>query len=307
MIENALDVLSDFDIPQSSVHVWIFKKGADKENERPRYTGRWVESGEQIDDCLRSTLNNYIEGVTEIFPYQLLAQNTEASALHIDTEQTFADLVLEECVEQTDRKRIKAVKHIQNAIFYVVKFVHEESVVYGVKQTDSNWKTKRRSGFWPVMLADQEIELLEADTFEIARDFDFVISGEDIVARNKNKFESVLNYKAAHLDNFEEIKQEQEFNDVFSELAAIEEYVGDNKMQLRRVAAIRQKGYYRDGNFMQSLQRNATRLRLNIEFNDDGKIVPTPETCRDIFQALLDHRLMSHYDHVYDVQNTVPV
>ncbi|MGY2200948.1 hypothetical protein [Pseudomonas gingeri] len=44
---------------------------------------------------------------------------------------------------------------------------------------------------------------------------------------------------------------------------------------------------------------------LNIPFQADGKIVPTPESCPDIFKALLDHRLKSHFsEKIYDVQNT---
>jgi len=307
MIDNALEKLAEFNIADASVHVWIFKKRINSEAKRPIYTGRWVESTLQVDESLKGVLLGYLDRITEILPYDLMAQNTEASALHLPTERTFADLILEQCEEQTDQKKIEQVRHINNALFYVVKFVFEEEVVFAVKQTDANWKTRRKSGFIQAAFKDDELDLLEEETFQIARDFDFLIHGEDVVARNKTKFESVLNYKEAHVENFEEIKDEQEFLDVFSDLAAIEEYVGSNKMQLRRVAAIRQKGYYKDARFIESLKDNKDRFRLNIEFDDKGKIVPTAETCRDIFQALLDHRLISHYNHVYDVQSTVQV
>jgi hypothetical protein len=49
-------------------------------------------------------------------------------------------------------------------------------------------------------------------------------------------------------------------------------------------------------------------MNLSIQFDAAGRIIPTVETCRDIFQALLDHRLDSRLSQqLYDVQNTEPV
>ena len=119
---------------------------------------------------------------------------------------------------------------------------------------------------------------------------------------DKAKFESVLNYKQAYKEDLEGLLKEPEFKAVFGETGALESYVGENKIQLRRASAIRQKGHYKNPGFMANLRARHGEYDLNIEFDADGRIVATPETCRDIFQALLDHRLASGFsENVYDV------
>ena len=77
---------------------------------------------------------------------------------------------------------------------------------------------------------------------------------------------------------------------------------------MRRASAIKEKGYYKNPNFMNSLRINAKKFKLNLEFDEKGKIVMNNECCADVFQALLDHRLQSHYqDHLYDVPNAQKV
>ncbi len=100
----------------------------------------------------------------------------------------------------------------------------------------------------------------------------------------------------------------REFSRIFSNVATITEFVGTNKIQLRRAIAIREKGHFRNPAFMENLRTQCTALGLGIIFDDEGRIVPTPDSCRDIFQALLDHRLDSRLSNqLYDVQNTEPV
>ena len=59
---------------------------------------------------------------------------------------------------------------------------------------------------------------------------------------------------------------------------------------------------------MQRLRDHCEAMSLSIQFDDGGRMVPTAESCRDIFRALLDHRLDSRLSNLlYDVQNTEQV
>jgi hypothetical protein len=98
------------------------------------------------------------------------------------------------------------------------------------------------------------------------------------------------------------------FSGLFTDLQPLVDYVGSNKIQLRRASAIRQKANYKNAQFMQRLRAECGGLGFKIKFDKDGRIVPTSETCRDIFQALLDHRLESRLSQrLYDVENTSDV
>jgi hypothetical protein len=84
--------------------------------------------------------------------------------------------------------------------------------------------------------------------------------------------------------------------------------VGENKIQLRRASAIHQKGHYRDAEFMTRLREQHLNFGFAIQFDDNGRIIATPETCDEIVTALLDHRLSSAFSmRVYDVPSAIPI
>ncbi len=113
-----------------------------------------------------------------------------------------------------------------------------------------------------------------------------------------------MSYKKAHISNFDELIDEAEFSQVFTDSEPLKKYVGTNAMQLRRASAIKEKGFYKVPEFMNSLRAHAARFRLNLAFDEKGRIIANDECCADIFQALLDHRLQSHFEaHIYDVPN----
>jgi hypothetical protein len=142
-------------------------------------------------------------------------------------------------------------------------------------------------------------------SFSLEPYFDFFVIGETIFVSNKGGFESVLSYRAGHAEAFEQLSEEPDFTAIFADTGPITAFVGTNKIQLRRAIAIREKGHYKDVAFMQNLRDHSAAMNLGIQFDDEGRIVPTPETCRDIFQALLDHRLDSRLSKLlYDVQST---
>ena len=177
-----------------------------------------------------------------------------------------------------------------------------------MRKTAASWKTKKtRDVLWAIF-SDEHLALNEDPGFEISKDVDFFIFGDDMFISKKGAFESVLSHKAAHQGDFAELHNEEEFATIFSSLAPLQEFVGENKIQLRRASAIRQKGYYKDEKFMQNLRQHHKRFGLNLTFDENGRIIPSLESCREIFQALLDHRLASGFsENIYDVPDATSV
>jgi Domain of unknown function (DUF4868) len=159
-----------------------------------------------------------------------------------------------------------------------------------------------------VYYADNSLKLDTEPGFEIAKTVDFFIYRGKITISNKGNFESILDFKAAYRDGFLELQNQPEFAEIFSDLKIPVAYVGENKIQLRRANAIRSMGNYRDPNYMKNLRERHAQLGLKIAFDEMGRMIPTAETCRDIFQALLDHRLTSTLSAgVFDVPDAVKV
>lgn len=297
-----LDALQAFDLADCNSVLWSFKKRTS--GGQPVFTGRWVATTLALDNALTDALRSELERIEEVLEYGLLAQNNEQSALTINVDETHADAVIHQAAAETPNKQITDTKHLNNAAFYVAKFSNGDQVVYGVKKPDRSWRTSANAGLARMVFREQELDLSNSPSFNLATTFDFIIFDGCIYIGSKQNFESALSYKAAHEADFASLCNDQDFADVFSELATIVDFVGNNKIQLRRASAIRQKAHFRDAVFMQNLRNQCVQLGFDISFDDDGKIDPQNSNCRDIFTALLDHRLTSTVSTtIYDVQN----
>lgn len=293
---------ADFDIANAGVTVWLFKKSGGAAGGAPTFTGRWIATEENVDSALKTAIAEAREQIDEVNEYGLLAQNNEGSVLGIDTIETYADLIVQRAENPLPQYKIRSLKQVQNTHFYVVRLTSNGQVLHAVRKADASWKTSRRSNYINVLYRDDSLELEAAPEFSLSKYVDFFIFDDRIFIKKKANFESILNYKQAHADDFAALQAEPGFAALFTNLAPLVAFVGANKIQLRRVCAIRHKGHYQDPNFMQRLRQHHAQYQLNLLYNVNGLIDPTPATCSDIITALLDHRLSSAFSqNVYDV------
>jgi hypothetical protein len=303
----ALDDLKEFDIENATLTLWVFKKSTPS-GEPPRFNGHWVETTDDLDAELRSAFLLERDKVEETLDYSLLAQNNEVSVLSISSVETHAGLVVDQAAAETPNKKVTKLKQLQNSAFYLIKAVSGDSVVHAVAKAGPSWRTKKALTKLSVYFSDDQLDLETEPAFDISRYVDFFIVGDDVLVRHKAHFESILNYKETHREDFVELQADAEFVAIFDGLAPLVEHVGENKIQLRRASAIRQKGHYKNDAFMENLRNRHAEFGLTLNFDAEGRIVPTPETCRDIIIALLDHRLASAFSAtIYDVPDATPI
>lgn len=298
--------LKAFDLANSDLTVWVYKKST--RDGQPVFTGRWVGITADLAASLRGSVSQALQAVTETIDYEILAQNNEASVLTLGADETRIALVAGQAAEPIPRLKVKQLKQIANADFYMLRFATRQGVLLAVRKTNATWRTRQAGGLVRVVFEDEVLDVDERPTFSLEPFFDFFVFGGDMFVSNKGRFESVLSYRAGHVEAFQDLVAEPDFLGIFSDVAAISAFVGANKIHLRRAIAIREKGHFRDAGFMANLRANCEAMGLAIGFDADGRIVPTAETCRDIFQALLDHRLDSRLSkRIYDVQSTEAV
>jgi hypothetical protein len=300
--------LLDFDIVNSGVVVWLFKKSGGAAGTAPTFTGHWVATSEQVEATLKSAIVDARAAIEEVNAYGLLAQNNEGSVLSIDTLETHAGLIVERVADASVQRKARNVGHIQNTAFYVVRLTNNGQVLHAVRKTDASWGTKRRNGLIDLVFRDEGFELDEAPQFSLSRYVDFFILDDQVFIKDKARFESVLNFRQAQADDFVELQAEPEFIALFTDMAPLLDFVGSNKIQLRRVCAIRQKGHYLDQNFMARLRAHHGQFQLNLNFDANGRMTPSVDNCADIITALLDHRLSSAFSQiVYDVPDATQI
>jgi Domain of unknown function (DUF4868) len=303
-----LDELKAFNIDEAVVSLWVFKGPRGPAGAVPDYSAYWVETKDDVNTVLKDIVRAERDRIEEALQYDLLAQTNEASALLIGRDETYADKLIGVAAAETENKRAENVKKLQNSTFYMIKLVQGENLLYAVRRTSSIWKTKRALSARSLILADNTLALDNSPRFDIENTVDFFIFGQDILILHKGRFESTLRYKAAHAEDFLALQQEEEFADLFVDLAPLVQHVGANKIQLRRMCSVRQKAHYRDSEFMNRIRAHYAEYGLALQFDGDGKIIVTPETGTQVITALLDHRLASGFSkRVYDVPSATPV
>ena len=299
---TALDDLKTFDVAGSAVSLWVFRSTSS--GGVPSYGGRWVGMTDRLDEAVKAAVTGGIGQITEVLQYDVLAQNNEGSALTITVDETYASLLAEQARNETPERKVRKLRDLENVKFYAVKMAVEGSTLFAVRKADSSWKTKKSRGVLKLVVKDDELDLDDRPSFNVSPFFDFYMIGDNILISEKGSFESILSYRAGHTESFETLQTETEFASLFVDMTSLREFVGSNKIQLRRLLAIQQKGHYKDPVFMANLRTHHSSMNLQIVFDGGGLIVPTPETCRDILRALLDHRLDSRLSRrTYDVPN----
>jgi Domain of unknown function (DUF4868) len=302
----SLEELQAYDLTGADVSVWVFKPSL-REGRR-EFSGRWVSVTPGLATELRTAVRSNFERITETIEYSLLAQNNEGSVLTINSDETAVHLIVKEVANETQARKTRGVKDLENGKFCVAKFVSSGKALLAVRKTDTTWSTRKSSSLVTMVFSDHVLDVNRNPTFTIRPDFDFYILDERIFVRSKPNFESVLAYKASHEAAFRDLQAEPEFAAIFADLDVLTSYVGSNKMHLRRAVVIQQKGHYKKVDFMNKLKAEAASMNLAIVFDENGRIVPTVETVPHIFRALLDHRLDSRLtSFMYDVQNTAKV
>jgi hypothetical protein len=297
-----------FDIDGAALTVWAFKKSGGARGAAPTFAGRWVATDPALEAAVKVAVLQRRAAIEEVNPYGLLAQNNEASALSIGADETYADQMIAATADPLLQRRATTLRHLQNTDFYVIKLVSNDAALYAVRKTDASWHTKKRRAVIDALFQDETLALEPAPAFSLSAFVDFFIFDGMIYMLDKGRFESVLSYRQAHANQFLTLQAEPAFSLIFSDMAPLVAFIGANKIQLRRACAIETKGHYRNNAFMQRLRQRFQQFHLNIVFDANGLIVPTPETCADIMTALLDHRLSSAFSEaIYDVPDAVAV
>lgn len=302
---DALAKLRAFNVKKAKLSFWVFKKRSSK---KQRFKALHVSITPELAAELKAIAESWISRCSEIYDYDLLAQVNENSCLYVAESNTIFSHLKEVVDRPPEESGIESVKDLEDSFGYVVKIQLETEVLYGVCRVPPGWKIKKRVSLINVVLNKKELDLETDEAFSIAKRFDFFVIGNGVITTNKGNFESILEYKATYTSAFSELQKEDVFLARFSDVAPLIDVVEKNTIHLRRMAVVKEKGFYKDDNYMQRVREISEQRKWNIEFDDKGRIIPSAESARTIMHVLLNHRLHSLLtDDDFDVQGAYPI
>ncbi|CAE6969263.1 hypothetical protein R69608_07193 [Paraburkholderia nemoris] len=302
---EALASTKNFNVADASLTLWTFKKSAGKSG---RFKAFATVTTDDLTAELKRIVTDTLARYQEVEDYQLLAQPNEVGCLYLEGDETTFPQLQDQIDLPPEEHLITNVKQLENSAGYVVRLQTQNEVLYGVRRLASDWRVKRRASVVNLVLNGNQLDLAGDESFQIAKTFDFFATKTDLLIINKASFESLLEYKQTYAVSFVELQQSDEFKAVFSDMALLVQHVGTNAMHLRRMAVVQERAHYGNPQYMQRLRDRSAARNWQIQFDDQGRIVPTEDTIRTIIQVLLNHRLHSELSETdFDVPSASPV
>jgi hypothetical protein len=305
MTQEAFEGLQAFDFDNADVHLWVFKRSTTA----AKYVAHYVRTDNNLNDALRSFASHEKQRITECMPYNYLAQPHENGCLSVDADETTFGL-LRNLVDQPEAEHaVNDEKTLNGTVGYLVKFVHNGATVYAARRSPNTWKAAyKKKGVLNVLFQGGELSAVQGDEFTLEPNFDLFCLDDSIFIVNKGGFESVMQYRSGYIGAFSELRQLPQFAGLFTDMQPLIDHVGTNTTHLRRMAVVKEKSLYANPGFIAAVQQVSANRQWGILFDENNRIVPTPETAATILKILLDQRLLSEITQImYDVPDGVPV
>ncbi|OWS72953.1 DUF4868 domain-containing protein [Pantoea sp. VS1] len=288
-----------------SVYLWVFKRSTTAS----RFTAHYVQTDDALNEQLKLIAHSEFLRITEFHAYSYLAETNDNSCLStVIAGSDFANL--KTIVDRPEPDyRLLNIKDLKNVSGYVVKFINNGKTVYAIKRSAKNWKASFLKTHVNIVFRNGELSAAEDEAFVIEKNFDFYAIDSAIFIANKRAFESVMEHRASYAHAFTNLQSTASFSELFTDMTTLINYVGNNSIQLRRMARVEERALYQSPQFLSAVQKVNNRRAWGLNFDaQTGKIIPCDQTVKAIIQILLDHRLLSEVtDLIYDVPDATPV
>jgi hypothetical protein len=294
-----------FDYANATTQLWVFKKSTTEK----KFSAWHVKTDQEIEQLFKTAISTEIERISESSAYSPLAQTNESSCLTHALEESAGVIALLNQVDQPEVENTDAhLKHLKGAAGYLVKFQSGTDFAYAIRRTAPNWRPTIRKSLINAVFKNGELSATPDEAFSFDSYFDFYCFNETIFVASKRAYESTTSDKKAYQTNFQQLTLDPDFANVFSSIAPLTSYIGQNAMQLRRITVIQQKALYRRPDFTLKLRTINLSRNWGLNFDSAGKLIVCANTAKVIMQVLLDHRLLSEVtDTIYDVPNAEAV
>jgi hypothetical protein len=308
-IKNKFKSLKEIDLKNSFVSLAIVKEY--KRKRESHYDVKYVPIDDKLEKRLRNIVLRKIEHSNSLEEYSFDSPEPEEdqiTAIH-SNETDFVKIkeVLDSINPEDDV--IEDVDELIKAKSYLIILRDDTEIkVIAFKKIPENWKMKKDRGYIPLLYKENMfVDLEEDNVFSIANSIDFMFYDDLLFILSKRAFESGLNFREGMMDKATEFYEEIAKENLFVNMDILTNKVGNNQVYLRKIATIKNLGYYKDQVFLNRFKEINELKNWGIEFQDD-QIVITDEKLDAVLTILQNKRLHSDLtEEDFDVGNVKPL
>jgi hypothetical protein len=304
-LKNKFQNLKKLSLKESFVTLCIVNEY--KRDRTSHYNLKYVNIDPKLENRLRDIVLKKIEHSNTFEEYAYDCPEPEEDLVRtIEYESTNFYRILEKLRQITPEVDcIQTESELLKASSYMIVLRNDDGIqLIGFKKLPESWKTKKSKGLIPMLFREQRFEDLEDEpVFSISGYIDFIYYDEILFILSKKDFEAGLNFREGMIAKADLLYQELEGKKLFINLDILKTKVGNNQRYLKKIATIKNLGYYQNQSFLQNFRMLNTEKNWGIQFQD-GQIVIAEETLDNILTILQNKRLHSELSNEdFDVDN----
>ncbi len=297
--------LKRLDLRDTEVSLAIVKEY--KRNRVSQYVVNYVQINPKLETRLRNIILRKIEAANTYEAYAFDCPEPEEDEVRgINSDETDFYRIFEQLQGlNPEEDVISNVDELVKAKAYLIILRNTEGIqTVGFKTLPENWKMKKDRGLIPLLFKENRFEDLEDENvFSISSFVDVIYYDSSLFILSRKNFEAGLNFREGMMAKAVELYQEVQASNLFINMNILINRVGNNQRYLRKIATIKNLGYYKDTNYLQRLIQICLIRNWGIQFQN-GQILITEESLDAILTLLQNKRLHSELtDETFDVDS----
>jgi hypothetical protein len=259
-----------------------------------------------IDKKLERRLKRYVKAQVQdrefrLEPYDFSNADPGESLLTLDADTTDFTKVRDAIGQGFDNPRAKSHAELLGSFAYVVLFEKDGEHLYAWSKINTLNSPRKAVRTKTLYFQDQKlVDVEDEEVFMIDPRFDFFVFAGTTFIASKSAFESSMNFREGMKAKSRELLEEFSSMAFLSDVEPIRTFVGENQHHLRKLAAIKNAGYYSSPTYIERLMRVCRDEGWNLKI-EGGKIVVEEETMDLLLKLLNNDRLRSPInDEVFD-------
>ena len=264
-----------------------------------------VNIDERLANKLRKVVVSRLNSSNEIHEYDYKSADLDGDFLGIQSDNTDLCRIIEDLHSGNNLAAARDFSDLLGSWIYISRLdLSNEEPLYVVRKISSAWTANKVFHLANVIYRDNMlVDLKEENVLKIDGKIDFYAHSDRIFILNKKNFETALNFRQGMLNNRDELIEDLRRYQLFKNVDALTDMVGENLRLLRRLSQIKKAAYYTKPEFLIDLRLVNDEENWGLEYSDDGAIVITEENLHLVLLLLNNDRLTSKINHEdFDVE-----
>jgi hypothetical protein len=295
---------------QGLVSLWVVNRSMSQR--QANYEILKVEAEDKLRSKLRGFLTRKIDQSNLVEEYQPVTDDQDERVFGIKTLETDFSAI-QKHIEETVTKGsagnlVTTPEQLMGSWGYIIRVQKVDKVLYGFRQVSRLWTTKKVRNLMSLLFEKEMlVDLDDKQVFHLDSLIDFMVFEDTLLILDKKHFESAMNFRAGMEQHRDDVLVEFAKLKLFPDIEPMRATIGDNVRLLRKIAMVRNSGYYRDQAFVEKLHALNKKKGWGLVI-ENGQIVVTPENVELVLTLLNNDRLTSEInEETFDVAVKKPV